>query len=140
LKAATFGSGSFASIYRVGPHRSLLGRNVSTLSVPTSTTNGAKLANPSRSDLEAVDPSALVVPVFFQGTISGQHTSQLDLAIALNGKIQAVTQTYSQDDATRFEAMVPETALQSGTNSVTVYAVNSSGHALKLTKLNLGWS
>jgi hypothetical protein len=36
--------------------------------------------------------------------------------------------------------MVPETALQSGTNSVTVYAVNSSGHALKLTKLNLGWS
>jgi Arylsulfatase A and related enzymes len=140
LKAETFGSGSFSSIYRVGPHRSLLGRNVSALSVRTSSTNGAKLANPSRSDLKAVDPSALVVPVFFQGTISGQHTSQLDLAIALNGKIQAVTQTYSQDDATRFEAMVPETALQSGTNSVTVYAVNSSGHALKLTKLNLGWS
>jgi hypothetical protein len=139
-KEATFGSGPFSRVYRLGPHRSLLGRSLTALNVRSNTKIGAKLANPSRSDLKAVDPSAVVVPVYFQGTISGEHSGQLDLAIALNGKIQAVTQTYTQDERTRFEAMVPETALQSGTNSVTVYAVNSNGHALKLTKLNLGWS
>jgi Sulfatase len=138
-KVATFGSGSFSSIYRLGPHRNLLGRDVSALRVRTSSANKAKLANPRRSDLKAVDPSALVVPVYFQGTISGSHSAQLDLAIALNGKIQAVTQTYTQDEKTRFAAMVPESALRRGRNSVTVFSVGGSDRALELTKLNLGW-
>jgi hypothetical protein len=138
-KVATFGSGPFASIYRLGPHRNLLGRDVSALSVRTGSVNKAKILNPSRSDLKAVDPSALFVPVYYQGTISGANSEQLDLAIALNGKIQAVTQTYVQDETTRFAAMVPETALRPGRNSVAVYSVSGSGRALKLTKLNLGW-
>lgn len=139
-KAATYGTGPFSRIYRIGPHRSLLGRDVSALSVRTSTINRAKILNPSRSDLKVVDPSALVVPVYFQGTISGEHSAQLDLAIALNGKIQAVTQTYVQDEKTRFAAMVPETALRSGRNSVAVFSVSGNGHSLKLTKLNLSLS
>lgn len=139
-KVATYGQGAFSKVYRVGPHRVLLGQSVAALDVRPGTGVRAKLANPSRSALNAVDPSAEVVPVYFQGTIGGTHPAQLDLALALNGKIQAVTQAYVQEGATRFEALVPEKALRSGPNSVTVYAVSGSGHALKLTKLNLGWS
>ena len=139
-KAATFGSGPFSRLYRIGPHRSLLGRNVSGLRVQTGSAIKAKLVNPSRSALEKVNPGAEVVPVFFQGTISGAPSTQLDLALALNGKIQAVTQTYSQHGLTRFAAIVPETALKSGRNSLTVFSVSGNGRALKLTKLNLNLS
>lgn len=139
-KNATFGSGPFSRVYRIGPHRSLLGRSVSGLRVRTGSAIKAKLVNPSRSALKKVDPDTGVVPVYFQGTINGSPSTQLDLAIALNGKIQAVTQTYAQHESTRFAAIVPETALKSGRNSLTVFSVSGNGRALKLTKLNLNLS
>lgn len=139
-KNATFGSGPFSRLYRIGPHRNLLGRSVSELRVRTGSAIKAKVVNPSRSALKKVDPDSGVVPVYFQGTIGGAPSTQLDLAIALNGKIQAVTQTYAQHELTRFAAMVPETALRQGRNSLTVFSVSGKRRALKLTKLKLNLS
>ncbi len=137
-KNAIFGSGPLSRLYRIGPHRNLLGRSVSGLRVLTGSAIKAKIVNPSRAALKKVDPDSGVVPVYFQGTISGAPSTQLDLALALNGKIQAVTQTYVQHELTRFAAIVPETALKRGRNSLTVFSVSGSGRSLELTKLKLG--
>jgi len=136
-KVATFGQGSFSKVYRIASRPGLLGRSVTALDVSPSAEIRARLVNPNRSALDAVDPSAEIVPVYFQGTISGNHPAQLDLAIALNGKIQAVTRTYVQGGATRFGAMVPEKALKPGRNDVALFAVGGSGRALRLEQLRL---
>ena len=58
-----------------------------------------------------------------------------ELAIAVNGRIRALTRVFRSGDAQRFRAMVPEAALRPGLNEVVVYAIDDSGHAIRLVKL-----
>jgi hypothetical protein len=132
---ATFGTGSFAPVYRLGPHRELLGRRIANLTVRPSTA-GAQIDG--RAFLDAVDPNAEFVPTFLAGTVTGKHPSQLDLAVALNGRIAAVTQTFSQDGKTQFSALYPESALRPGRNVVDVFAVRGPGRRLSLEELRGG--
>ena len=132
---ALFRTGSFAPVYRLGPHRALLGRRVADLTVRPSTA-GARIDG--RAFLNAVDPNAEFVPTFLAGTITGRHPRQLDLAVALNGRIAAVTQTFAQDGKTQFSALYPESALRPGRNVVDVFAVRGSGRRLSLEELRGG--
>jgi hypothetical protein len=129
---ALFGTSSFAPVYRLGPHRELLGRRVADLIVHPSTA-GAQIDG--RAFLNAVDPDAEFVPTFLAGTITGRHPSQLDLAVALNGRIAAVTKTFSQDGKTEFSALYPESALRRGRNAVDVFAVRRARGKLLLEQL-----
>jgi hypothetical protein len=129
---ALFGTGSFAPVYRLGPHPELLGRRIAALTVRPST---AAVQLEGRSFLAAVDPDAEFVPTFLAGTISGKHPPQLDLALALNGRIAAVTKTFSQDGKTQFSAIFPESALRRGRNEVDVFAVGGAGTRLVLEQL-----
>lgn len=129
---ALFGTGSFGPVYRLGPHRELLGRRIAALTVRPST---AAVQLEGRSFLGAVDPDAEFVPTFLAGTITGRHPPQLDLALALNGRIAAVTKTFSQDGKTQFSALYPESALRRGRNAVDVFAVRGTGRRLLLEQL-----
>jgi hypothetical protein len=129
---ALFGTGSFAPVYRLGPHRELLGRSVADLTVRPSTA-GARIQE--RAFLNAVDLDAEFVPTFLAGTITGRHPAQLDLAVALDGRIAAVTETFAQDGETQFSALFPESALRRGRNPVDVYAVRRARGKLVLEQL-----
>jgi hypothetical protein len=118
-----FGTGSFAGVYAIGPHRGLLGRAVSTLTVRPSSSLGVELDG--RSLLDSVDPSGEFVPTYVAGSVTGT-TARLDLAVALNGTVRAVTETFRQDGETRFAAFVPESSLRAGRNSVDVFVVRGS--------------
>ena len=72
--------------------------------------------------LEAVDLGSSFVPSFIEGSVEGT-TGTTDLAVALNGKIAAVTKTFDQRGQTRFSALVPEQAFRNGS----VYVATSSG-------------
>jgi len=122
----TFGSGPLARVYRIGPHRELLGKTVSSLTVRPSSSEGVHVTG--RELLAAVDPSLGVLPSYVTGTLTGRHPAQQDLAVAINGTIEAMTRSYRELGETKFGAMVPETSIHTGANDVSVYAV--TGDAL----------
>jgi hypothetical protein len=77
----------------------------------------------------AVDLSLDLLPSYVTGTITGPHPGQQDLAVAVNGTIEAVTRSYTEGGQTKFGAMVPEQSIHAGANEVSVYAVGG-GRAL----------
>jgi Sulfatase len=119
---ATFGT-TPADLYRIGPHRGLLGRLVSGLRVHPSSSS-VQLQNENL--LRTVDTRSGLLPTWIQGTISGAQPNE-DLAVAVNGRISAVTQSYDQGGVTRFDAMVPDGSLHDARNDVSVFAVQADG-------------
>jgi hypothetical protein len=123
-RIAIFGTGSIKRVYRIGPHRELLGRSVTSLAVHPSSTESVHVSG--RELLAAVDLSLDVLPSYITGTLAGRHPAQQDLAVAVNGKIEAVTRSYTEFGQTKFAALVPEESIRQGANDVSVYAVNGT--------------
>jgi hypothetical protein len=123
-RIALFGTGPIDRVYRIGPHRDLLGRSVTSLAVHKSSTESVHVSG--RELLANVDLSLDVLPSYITGTLGGHHPSQQDLAVAVNGKIEAVTQSYTEFGQTKFAALVPEQSIHQGANEVSVYAVNGT--------------
>jgi hypothetical protein len=128
-RIALFGTGPIDRVYRIGPHRELLGRSVTSLAVQKSSTESVHVSG--RELLAAVDLSLDVLPSYITGTLGGHHPSQQDLGVAVNGKVEAVTRSYTEFGQTKFAALVPEQSIRQGANEVSVYAVNGT----KLTEL-----
>jgi hypothetical protein len=82
----------------------------------------------------AVDPSSGVLPAFVTGTLSGGARAGLRLAILVNGRIRAVTQTYSEEGEVDFGALVPESALRTGHNRIEARALRGTAGAPELGK------
>jgi Sulfatase len=135
-QAARFGTGSFDGVYRFGPHRELIGRSVSGLSVRPSSRTHVQIEN--RTLFDNVDPDAELLPNFVAGSLAGAGSRQLDLAVGVNGKIEATTKTFTQEGQTRFAAFVPEDSLHRGKNAVDVFAIVSGGAKPVLEELRGG--
>ncbi len=115
-QARLFGAGSWSHVYGIGPNRDLIGSRVPR-STPASRESvsidgGALLRN--------VDPTSQLSPGHITGRAS---TGPLDLAVAVNGTVAAVTRTYSVDGDDHWGAFVPDTAFRRHGNTVAVYAV-----------------
>ncbi len=121
------------AVYRIGPHQELIGRPLSDVSVRPSGTAGVELQG--QPLLKAVDTHSDLLPTYLQGQLTGPHAQVEDLAIAVNGRIAAVTQTFEQGGQTKFAAMVPEDALHDGRNDVFVFLVRSSAGTPQLEEL-----
>jgi hypothetical protein len=119
-----FGTGALARVYRIGPHRELLNRSVSSLVIRPSSNESVHVSG--RELLNGVDPALDLVPTYVTGTLSGSHTARQDLAIGVNGTIAAVTRSYSDAGQTKFGAMIPERTLHPGANELSVYGVDGN--------------
>jgi len=120
---ALFGSGSWSRVYDIGPHRALIGRSVGSLPV----SNGrARVSIDGESLFRDVDKVSALSPSHVTGRVSGLR-GRLDLAVAVNGRIGAVSQTFEVDGATHFAAFVPDAYFREGSNRVDVYAVRDRG-------------
>ena len=117
---ATFGLTS-SSLYRIGPNLDLLGRTVSSLSVEPSKDLRVHLDDAEL--LRIVDRGTDLLPTRIQGTVSGTHGDDVQLAIGVNGRIAAVTRTNQLEGQTYFSASVPEDTLHNGRNDVQVLVV-----------------
>ena len=71
------------------------------------------------------------------GTVSGVPTGDLpQLAVAVNGRIVAVTKSFRIGQATRFETVVPDSAFRAGSNAITIFAVRGGpGGRVALAKI-----
>lgn len=118
---ATFGL-TTSSVYRIGPNLDLLGRTVSSL--PVEPSRDLRVHLDDSELLRIVDRRTDLLPTRIQGTISGTNGADVQLAIGVNGRIAAVTQTNQLEGQTYFSASVPETTLHNGRNDVQVLVVH----------------
>jgi hypothetical protein len=122
-QVAAFGT-TPADLYRIGPHRELLGRLVSSLPVAPSRSGGVQLANENL--LRTVDLRANLIPTWIQGDLTGVQEGE-DLAVAVDGRIAAVTKAFDAGGQPKFAAMVPDRSMHGGRNDVSVFVVHDDG-------------
>jgi hypothetical protein len=124
-KLVTFGDGSDGALrlFRIGPDQDLLFKRASDLSV-ASPLSGTGVKMPQANEFRHVDLRAPTIPVQVTGYLRGVPVGR-DLAIAVNGRIAAVTRSYhlAVNDKPIFAAMVPESFIHQGANKVDVYEV-----------------
>ncbi len=127
-KVALFGSGADGPdrIYRVGPNQELVGKSVSLL--PASGASSAKVSLTDPGAYDDVDLEGPVLPVWVTGKVSGAD-ERLDVAIAVNGVVRAVSNTFklATGGDELIAALIPPSSLRNGSNTVEVYEVTASG-------------
>jgi sulfatase-like protein len=114
-----FGSGADGPqrIYEIGPHPELIGQPASAAGPPLS----VELAD--AGDYDNVDPSTGFVPTHIVASVNGPDKHPRDIAVAVNGTIQAVGNTFTLAVGNAGElvsVMVPESAFKKGKNTVQV--------------------
>jgi Sulfatase len=147
-RARVFGTGAesrllfgspWASVYRIGPHRELLGRRVRALGVRPTARVSARLARvglTGRVSLRSGPHSTNVA-----GRLAGGSPGELrDLAVAVNGRVAAVATSFRLRGRPpeSFSVLVPDTALREGRNEVRLYEVSKGGRLPRLTLLGGG--
>jgi hypothetical protein len=138
-KVTLFGSGSGPpGLLGLGPHPQLLGKRISALRVRPGAARmsiDSKIADLLRSLAAGSD----TVPAQVMGSISGPGaTADKPIALAINGRIAAVSRSYSKANSVRYSAMAPETALHSGRNEVELFWVVRTGSGITLESLGTG--
>jgi hypothetical protein len=131
-KVALFGSGADGPdrIYRVGPNQQLVGQQVSALDVAGA--GDAKVALTDPGAYDDVDTEGAALPVWVTGKVSGGDGEKRDVAIAVNGVVRAVSNTFQLANSSEelIAALIPPSSLRDGRNSVEVYEVDGTGNAL----------
>jgi hypothetical protein len=131
--AALFGVGG-SSMYRLGPYRQLVGRSLSEFEELR--LEDAEVQIEDEGAYANVRLDSPTVPARIVGQIrrpSLEHGAPL--AVAVNGRIAAMTRAFTAYGQTRFAALVSEQQFRSGHNVVTIYAVERSGSRFRLARL-----
>ena len=129
-KIATFGTHSNTRLYGVGPSAHLLGMDVSTLTETPS--SSVTFASNNFQALSRVALSEPDLPLYVTGVLHTGRDDPVQLALALNGVIVATTESYRQDGAWTFAAMLMEDELRDGPNGVRLFTIE---HGDGLTSL-----
>jgi len=107
-------------IFEIGPHPELIGQPASAAGPPLDATLS------DASDYEHVDPASGLVPVHVVASVNGPDRHPRDIAVAVNGTIRAVGNTFTLavgDAGELVSVMVPESAFKQGRNEVQVLQV-----------------
>jgi Sulfatase len=102
----------------------LLGRAAAGLPAAGRETSEVSYDDPER--YASVRPSATVLPVFVTGRLLQGARAGLRLAVVVNGRVRAVTQSYSEGGMVGFGALIPVAALKPGRNQVEILAVRGT--------------
>jgi hypothetical protein len=129
-----FGEGDPGKIFRFGPNKELIGRRASAL--PKASGGGAKADVFRSGDLRDVDLKSGFIPLEVGGRITGGGApKKRDLAVAVNGRIAAVGESFPgplNKDVENYAMFAPESAFRNGRNRVEVYEVTGSGALARL--------
>ncbi len=129
---AAFGEGR-DSLYAIGLNTQLLGTKVAD-SWPDS--QSIRVTIDDESALSNVSTSSSFLPAHISGVVkNGSLESDTELAVAVNGRLRALTRCVRDGGRQRFGALVPEGAFRDGFNTVEVFAVEGEGDAVRLVRL-----
>jgi Sulfatase len=142
-RADKFGTGAqservfgdpWASAYRIGPNRELLGDRVGTPA--PSTDLSAEMANAEL--VNDVDPRGPIAPTRVVGRIEGSPPGAVHaLAVAVNGRVRAVGRSFHLrgERPEYFSLNVPERALRRGDNRLQLLEVEPDGRLVSLLEI-----
>lgn len=131
-KLRIFGSGE-DSVFAEGSDRLLLGKSIGALPSWRGATVSARVTQPATV---IFDPRSGSAPSRIKGTIGGLRTNQtLKVAIAVNGRIAAVTRTKTVAGTTWFSTFVPDSVFRSGQNAIDVLAVRVDDGQLAFARI-----
>ena len=123
-KLETFGEGPMDRVYQIGPFPQLRGMAISTL--PIGDPIKAKVRIRGQHLYAAVQKSSKFVPTDIRGVLSGADAGIFPIAVAVNGTIAALTNSYrAKGGGYEFTALVPERSLREGPNAIEVFAIES---------------
>jgi Sulfatase len=112
-----------AGPYGIGPRPDLIGKQVEDSAPvpdsPTATIDGA-------GNYDNVDKDADALPNLITGDVD-KLAENAPLAIAVNGRIEATTRVWVDDDQTQYVAFVPPDSLRDGKNTITVLQILEDG-------------
>lgn len=136
-QALLFGTGARRPglLWAVGPNRELVGRPLAAAARGAGSLPGNVRYDHPRQ-LDSWTPAARWSPSGVSGVVDG-FTGGRDLALAVNGRIRAVTRTYSFVGEARFSFMVPEGAFRPGYNDVRVFAVQRTPGGPRLMRIGV---
>jgi hypothetical protein len=117
---STFGPG-VEGLFELGSDRALIGSKLG--GMPVASATGAQVEWDDPSAFADVDLGASVAPVTVSGRLTGTSADHLRLAIALNGRVSAVTSAYRDRGELVFTTLVSPSALRSGSNSLALFAI-----------------
>jgi hypothetical protein len=130
--AALFGEGH-DSLYAIGGHRELLRTKVDD-SWPDSAS--VRVTIDDASALSNVHTSSPSLPAHVSGVVEeGRVGPGTELAIAVNGRIRAVTRCVQDGGGQRFGALVPEDAFRDAVNVVDVFAIEEQADEVRLIRV-----
>lgn len=119
-------------LFGIGPHREILDLPVSDL--PAGEPAAVQIRLDQAEQYRRVDLESRYLPAQIFGRArmpGGDEPLDLELAIAVNGVVRAVTRTFTEN-GTRFAAMVPEESFVEGENRVDVYVIERRDDRLVL--------
>jgi Sulfatase len=98
-------------VYAIGPRPGLIGRRVAVRS------GGQDVM---------VDDNASLLPSFVSGRVD-ELAPNAELAVAVDGRIEATTRVYRDDGRAVFAALVPPSSLHQGANAIGVFQIVAGG-------------
>jgi hypothetical protein len=130
-RAKRFSTGAaLAPLFAVGPHPELIGRRVR-----SSATGGPHARFWGARRYVSVEPRSGRVPADVIGWLDGGHFPGRDLAVAVNGRIAAVGESFKPMGGRlrlEFSLLVPESAFRPGFNDVRLYEVRGGRTLVEL--------
>jgi hypothetical protein len=125
-------TGGLERLYAITPgaFRDLLAQSVSGVTAGTT----GRAAIDSAGSYQRFDPSSDVIRTLMTGSLSGVSEAPRVLAIAVQGRVVAVTRTYVRSGQVRFNAMLAPESFRRGANKVDVFLVEGGpgAHVLRL--------
>jgi hypothetical protein len=78
-----------------------------------------------------------LVPAYLSGELGGTGAEPgRRLAVAVNGRVAAVTRSYREDEQTRVDALVPPQAFREGRNDVQYFVISGEGADRRFARLD----
>jgi hypothetical protein len=113
--------GPSRDVYGIGSLMPLVGRRPSALDLlPAVADEGVRLDG--AADYANVAPDTRVVPAYVSGAVTGLAAGD-EVAVAIDGRIQATTRVRPEGEELVFAALVPPTTLAPGSHAVAIYRV-----------------
>ena len=126
---------TWATAYRIGPHRELVGRAVAAL--PALPRGRLSAAIADAQHLANVEPDSSYSPSHIAGTLGGADPNGRELAFAVNGRIVSTGRSFAALGPHRlnFSTMLPLRAFRRGANRIDIYEIAPSRGRLGLVPL-----
>ncbi len=112
------------ALFHIGRYRDLIGREPG--EQPVAPGSGLEVALSDTRILENLDLGSSYRPARIAGSLGPPAGDRVrDLAVAVNGRIRAVTETYLDHGDRVFAAMVPEESFREGFNRVEIFEISA---------------